>query len=96
MADGHGQGVGGVEGDPGALAGEQRQDHRPHLLLFGVAVADDRLLDQAGLVLEDGQVGAGGGGEQDAPGVGELQGRGDVLGGEDRLDRDRGGRPSGP
>ena len=88
VADRQGEGVGGVEGDAGALAGQQRKDHGPDLLLFGLAVADQRLLDEARLVLEDGDGRAGGGGEQDAAGVGELERRGDVFGGEDGLDRD--------
>jgi len=57
MADGDGEGVGGVEGHALLLASKQREDHRSNLRFFGVAVADEGLLDQPGLVLEDGNAG---------------------------------------
>src|SRR5262245_47942288 len=95
MPEGQRQRVGGVERAPRALAGEQREDHGPDLVLLGLAVPHEGLLHEARLVLEDRYGRAGGGGQQDAARVGELQGRGDVLRREDGLDRDGGGGDAG-
>jgi len=91
MTDRGRQGVGRIEGDPGALAGQEGKDHGPDLGLLGVPVADDRFLDEPRLVLEDRDGETRSRGQQDPPRVGELDGGGDVFRREDGLDRDGGG-----
>src|SRR6266542_580326 len=87
VADRERQGVSGVERHPRALASQQRQHHRADLRLLGLPVADESLLHESRLVLEDGKAVARGGEHQGSASVRELDGRRRVLPGEDRLDR---------
>jgi len=93
VADRDRERVGGVEGDAAALARQERQNHRTDLLFFGVSVADERLLHEPRLVLEDGNERAARGGEEHASSVRQLHRGGDVLRGEYRFDGD-GSRPA--
>src|SRR5262245_20446182 len=86
VADRHGERVGGVERDACALAREKRQDHGAHLRLFGLAVADERLLHEARLVLEDRETRLRRRRDQHAARMRQLDRRGDVLSGEHGLD----------
>ncbi len=83
--DGYREGICGVGAGDGR-AGQQALDHGMDLRLFGRAGADHRLLDQPGGIFADGEPGAGGGGEGDAAGLTELQGRLRVLVDEHLLD----------
>jgi hypothetical protein len=86
VGDGDGEGVGGVGAGDGS-AGQKPLDHGVDLRLFGAAGANHRLLDQPGGVFADSQARPGGGGEDDAAGLAELQGRLRVLVDEHFLDR---------
>ena len=86
MADGDGQRIGRVVAVEGG-ARQQHADHRPDLLLLGVAGADDRLLDLVRRVFGDGQPGLGRDEKGDAPRLAELQRRRGVAVDEGLLDR---------
>ena len=86
VGDGDGQRVGGV-GAGDLRAGEEAHDHRMDLRFLGAAGADHGLLDQPGSIFADGEAGAGGGGEDHAAGLAELQGRLRVLVDEHLFDR---------
>src|SRR5688572_6252924 len=86
VGDCDGEGVGGVgAGDGGA--GEEAHHHGVDLRFVGAAGADHRLLDQPRGIFADTEAGAGGGGEDDAAGLAELEGRLRVLVDEHLLDR---------
>jgi hypothetical protein len=95
VADRDRESVGGVQGNAAPLAGKESEHHGADLRLFRLPVTDERLLHQAGLVLENGDLVPGGGGQQNAAGVRELYGRGDVLSREDGLDGDGDGMELG-
>jgi hypothetical protein len=85
VADGYGQGVGGV------LLGDLRKFHeRSHhlldLFLAGPAVADHRAFDLQGSVLGYRQSGIDSGQEGDATGMAELEGGEGIFGDEDLFD----------
>ena len=68
-------------------AGEEALDHRVDLRLFGVAGADDGLLDQPRGIFADLDAGARGDHQHDAARLGELERRLRVLVDEDFLGR---------
>ncbi len=82
MADGHGEGVGGIFlGDLRQV--EQYLDHLLHLLLGSLAVADHRLFYLQGGVFEDIETGIDAGNDGGAAGLAELEGTLDIVGEED-------------
>src|SRR5271154_2076024 len=89
VTDRAGKRIGGIRG---GCAGERKQPphHFLHLLLGGLAVTHDRLLDLQRRVLGDGQVGEHGGGDCCAPSLAEQQRRLRVYVDEHFLDRDLG------
>src|SRR5438105_15298605 len=87
VADRKSERVGRVERNPLALPRQKRQNHGADLLLLRVSVADERLLDEAGLVLEHRNPGARRGRQQNSTGVRELDRGGDVTRRKDGLDR---------
>ena len=94
VGDRDGERVGGIgAGDRGA--GQQPLDHRVDLRLFGIAVADHRLLDQPGGIFADLEPGAGGDHQHHPARLAELQGRLRVLVDEHLLDRGGVGRAIG-
>jgi hypothetical protein len=95
VADRDGESVGRVQRNAAPLPRQESEHHRADLGFFRLPVPDERFLDETRLVLENGDLVTAGGRQQNAPGVGELDGRGDVLRREDGLDRDRDGMELG-
>jgi len=88
VADGDGEGVGGVGRFRGAVEAKEACDHELDLLLGGEAVAGDRGLDGERGVLGDGEVAGGGGEHGDSADLAELEGGLGVGGEEDLFDGD--------
>ena len=88
VADGHGEGVRGVERLRRLGEAEQQRDHVLHLVLLGAAVADHRALDFGRRVFGDDEAGLRGGQQRDAARVPELQRAAGVDGVEQRFDGD--------
>lgn len=86
MADGHGQGVRGVQGPALAAHVEQTPHHEGHLFLFRAAGAHHGFFDQRGLVIAHRHPVGGAGGHGHTAGLTQLEGAGRVLGREDLLD----------
>ncbi len=93
VADGDGEGVGGVGGLGGFFEVEQTGDHELDLLLGGEAVADDGTLDGERGVLGDGEAAFGGGEHGDTADLAELERALGVGGEEDFFDGDDLGLP---
>jgi hypothetical protein len=93
VADGDGEGVGGVGWLGRFVEFEQAGDHELHLLLGGEAVADDSALDAERGVFGDGEAAVRRGQHGDAADLAELEGAFGVGGKEDFFDGDDLGLP---
>ena len=74
MADGDGEGIGGVGGLGNLIEVEQARHHLLDLMFFSAAVAHDRGFDGEGRVLGDFEPGGGGGQHGDSAHLAEFQG----------------------
>ncbi len=86
VADGYGQGIGGILGREG-LQPEQQFHHVLHLPFFSLAIPSHRLLDLAGSVFVDREITVLSGDDRRSAGVAELEGGPGVAVDEDILDR---------
>ena len=87
MADGQGQGVGGIVGPGDLLHVQQALGHQHHLTLFRLAVAHHRLFHLHGGILEHGHPQLFGGQQDHPPAMGHGDTGGDVFGEKQLLHR---------
>ena len=90
VAEGHGEGVAGVEVFGRRVHAELEAEHLAHLPLLALAVAGDHLLHAGGRIVEDGQAGQRGREHRDGAGFADGHGGADVLADERLLDGDDG------